>query len=212
MTKVKVYNQKGDVVSEEKLSEMLFSCDVSVPLVHQVVVAQQANKRHILAHTKGRSEVRGGGRKPWKQKGTGRARHGSIRSPLWKGGGVTFGPTKERNFSKDINKKMARQALCMALSDRAASEDVIVVENLSMDKKKTKIFADMIKKLPNNGKKTLLLLSKKEKEIAQLVNNLDGIQPYKADSVQALSVVTYPCLMMSKDGLQELTTTFEKKL
>ncbi|MCK4554466.1 50S ribosomal protein L4, partial [Candidatus Parcubacteria bacterium] len=114
---VKIYNQKAEAVGDIKLSDKVFGVKANEPLVHQAMVAQMSNERQVLAHTKDRSEVRGGGRKPWKQKGTGRARAGSIRSPIWKGGGVTFGPRKDRNFSKNINKKMKQNAMLMVLSD-----------------------------------------------------------------------------------------------
>ena len=105
MLKTKLYNSEGKESGEVELPESVFGVKLVDDLVHQVVVAQMANARQVLADTKDKGEVRGGGKKPWKQKGTGRARHGSSRSPLWKGGGVTFGPTNDRNFSKMINKK-----------------------------------------------------------------------------------------------------------
>src|SRR6056297_2962801 len=113
MAQVQVYNQKGEKLKKKRLSSDIFDIDIDQNLVHLVVTALQSNKRHPFAHTKTRSEKRGGGRKPWRQKGTGRARHGSNRSPIWKGGGVTFGPTGKENFSKKINKKMKRKALYM---------------------------------------------------------------------------------------------------
>src|SRR3989339_449677 len=113
----KVYNIEGKNVGTVELPARLFGVEVKPEVVHQVVVGKQSNKRQVLAHTKTRADVSGGGKKPWKQKGTGRARHGSSRSPIWIGGGVTFGPRKDRNFGVKINKKMARKALAMALSD-----------------------------------------------------------------------------------------------
>ena len=114
MIKLQVYNQQAEPIKEIKVSSRIFGRAPKTEVIHQVVVAQQANGRQVLAHAKDRSEVRGGGRKPWRQKGTGNARHGSIRSPLWIGGGVTFGPTKERNFKKAVNKKQKQAALASA--------------------------------------------------------------------------------------------------
>ena len=141
---VKIYNQKAEAVGDIKLSDKVFGVKANEPLVHQAMVAQMSNERQVLAHTKDRSEVRGGGRKPWKQKGTGRARAGSIRSPIWKGGGVTFGPRKDRNFSKNINKKMKQNAMLMVLSDRVKSGNFVVLDKLTVEDYKTKIFNDII--------------------------------------------------------------------
>ena len=126
MVKVAVYNTEGKKVSDQELPDRLFAVEPNHDMIHQVIVAQQNNHRRVLAHTKDRSEVRGGGKKPWRQKGTGRARHGSIRSPLWKGGGVTFGPRNDRNFSKNINRKMAFGALAMIMSDKVANKQFII--------------------------------------------------------------------------------------
>ena len=142
--KIKVYNQKCEPVSEMKLSDQVFGVKASEALVHQAVVTQMANERQILAHTKIRSEVRGGGRKPWRQKGTGRARAGTIRSPIWKGGGVTFGPRKDRNFKKKINKKMKQKAMIMVLSDRLSGGNLAVLDKLEMNEFKTKVFNEML--------------------------------------------------------------------
>ena len=132
MAKVKVYNQEGKSTAEIELPADIFEVALNEGLLHQVVVALEANSRQVLAHTKDRSEVRGGGRKPWKQKGTGRARHGSIRSPIWKGGGVTFGPQKIRNFTKKLNKQVKRKALAMTLSDKVSNNNFIAIESLAL--------------------------------------------------------------------------------
>lgn len=132
-----VYDAKGKEVRTIDLPEEFFGARFNESLVHQVVVSMEANARVTLAHVKGRGDVRGGGKKPWKQKGTGRARHGSRRSPIWVGGGVTHGPTNERNFSKKINKKMRIAALASVLSAKLADGEVLFVESLDFNEPKT---------------------------------------------------------------------------
>lgn len=139
-----VYNQSGSVVKEVNLNSTIFSAKINPALVHQAAVAQMANARPVLAHTKTKGEVRGGGKKPWKQKGTGRARHGSSRSPLWVGGGVTFGPRNTRNFEQKINKKMKKNALFSCLSDRAKDNALVLIDQLELAEYKTKNFAQII--------------------------------------------------------------------
>src|SRR3989339_1398686 len=126
--KINIYNQKAENVGQMEISNKVLNVEINEGLVHQAMVAQMANERQVLAHTKDRSEVSGGGKKPWRQKGTGRARSGSSRSPIWKGGGVTFGPTKDRNFKKDINRKMKQKALTMVLSGKVKDENFVVLE------------------------------------------------------------------------------------
>lgn len=158
--KINIYNQKAEAVGEMELADRIFGVPANQNLVHQAVVAQMANSRQVLAHTKDRSEVRGGGKKPWRQKGTGRARAGSSRSPIWKGGGVTFGPRKERNFSKKINKKMRQKAILMALSDKVASNNLLVLDKLEMDNYKTKVFNKILEGLEKILNKDLKSASK----------------------------------------------------
>src|SRR3990167_2220580 len=121
---VNIYNQNAEIVGKSDLPDGIFGVKLNSDLMHQALTAQLANVRKPVAHTKDRSEVRGGGKKPWKQKGTGRARHGSIRSPIWIGGGVTFGPRKEKSYKRSVNKQVARKALRMVLTNRAAEDHV----------------------------------------------------------------------------------------
>src|SRR3990167_5785591 len=127
---ITLYNQSGETIGTAQLPENIFAVPMNADVVHQALVTAQANARVAIAHAKGRGEVRGGGKKPWKQKGTGRARHASIRSPIWKGGGVTHGPTKERVFSKKINKKIARKALCMVLSSKVSEGTLRIIDQI----------------------------------------------------------------------------------
>ncbi len=147
MEKTTLYNQKGEKKGDIKLPESIFGVKWNPDLVHQVMTVMQSNARTVIAHTKDRSEVRGGGRKPWRQKGTGRARHGSRRSPIWVGGGVTFGPTNERNFSKSVNKKMKAQALFSVLSEMNRNGHVIFVDSMTFANPKTKEAKEVLEAL-----------------------------------------------------------------
>jgi len=142
-----VFDQTGKEIKKIGLNPSMFGVEVKESVVHQVMVAQMANFRVAIAHTKTRGEVRGGGKKPWKQKGTGRARHGSIRSPLWVGGGVTFGPRKERNFAQKVNKKMKRKALFMCLTDKVNDNLFFVLDKLNIQQGKTREMVDIFRVL-----------------------------------------------------------------
>lgn len=157
MEKYPVYNIKAEKIKEAELNPAVFGVKVKESVVHQVMVAQMANARVAIAHTKTKGEVRGGGIKPWKQKGTGRARHGSIRSPLWKGGGVTFGPRKDRNFSQKVNKKMKTKALFMCLSDKVKNGLMVLVDKLNLAEGKTKEMTGVV----NNFREVLKLKNKR---------------------------------------------------
>ncbi len=145
--KYQVYNLQTEKVKDVELNPEIFDIPINQDLVHQALVAQMANSRKNYAHTKGRGEVRGGGRKPWRQKGTGRARHGSIRSPLWVGGGVTFGPTKYRNYSQKLNKKMKKKAILICLSDRVKDKQVTLVDKFDFKNQKTKEIVEALANL-----------------------------------------------------------------
>jgi len=138
MADVKVYNTEGKETGSYKLPESIFALPWNADLVHQVVVSMEGNARTPVAHTKGRGDVRGGGKKPWRQKGTGRARHGSIRSPIWRGGGVTHGPLKEKSYERKINKKMRMKALYTILSRKAKDGEIVFLDTLSMSAPKSK--------------------------------------------------------------------------
>lgn len=208
MLETKIYNQKGEVVGELGLSEKVFGVKASEALIHQAMVTQMANERQVLAHTKGRSEVRGGGKKPWKQKGTGRARHGSIRSPIWIGGGITFGPTKERNFKKKINKKMKQKAILMALSDRAANKSLIVLDKLEMTDYKTKDFNKMLKLLkPQDAKikrNFLVVNDKKDEKVMSSGRNLAGVKVLNLENINILDLLRCKNLILTAEGVKKL--------
>ncbi len=183
MDKFKVYNLAGEVVGEQALDPKLFGVEVNPRLVQQVVVAQAANARRPWAHTKLRSEVRGGGRKPWRQKGTGRARHGSSRSPIWRGGGVTFGPRSDRNYQIAVNKKAKKSALRMVLSDRAKNGQLILVDSLQLPEIKTKQVVQALERLPLKGRKTIFVLDKNSDNMAISSRNIPEVGTLGADSL-----------------------------
>ena len=159
-----VYSKEGKEIGKVELPESVFDVPWNADLVHQVVVSMQSNARMPLAHTKDRSEVRGGGRKPWRQKGTGRARHGSRRSPIWTGGGVTFGPRKEKSFAKKINKKMRAKALYTTLSQKLRDKEIIFLDSLAIAEPKTKEAKAVLSALA--GVPAFATLSRKKKNAA----------------------------------------------
>src|SRR3989344_5893650 len=161
MVTVKVYNQEGKEIENLGLNKAVFGLPWNSDLVSQALRVFLANKRQLLSSTKDRAQVRGGGKKPWRQKGTGRARHGSIRSPLWRHGGVTFGPTKERNFKLKINKKMARKAFLIALWAKAKDNEILVFEELKLAAPKTKEAAKIMANF-SQVKNGLLIIPKDE--------------------------------------------------
>ncbi|MCK5713583.1 MAG: 50S ribosomal protein L4, partial [Hyphomicrobiaceae bacterium] len=171
---------------------------------------QNSNRRQVLAHTKDRSEVRGGGRKPWRQKGTGRARVGSRRSPIWKGGGVTFGPTNERNFKKDIPKKMRRKALLMVLSSKAESNTLILLDELK-SKEKTKQMAELLNKLPCKDQTSLLSLTGIEKETILATRNIPKTQTIQTKELNVLDLLNHKYLVMPKEAIKIIQETFISK-
>lgn len=213
--KVKVYNQSATAVKDLELAKDIFAVKANADLLHQAVVAQQANERQVLAHTKDRSEVRGGGKKPWKQKGTGRARVGSNRSPIWVGGGVTFGPTKDRNFSKKLNKKMKQKAIMMALSDKLAQSSLIVVENLEMKEFKTKDFNTMLKAFEKEllpmRRNLLIVNGDKNDKAFYSGRNLKGVDIINPENINIVDLLSHRQVMMTEKGIKALEKNYGKK-
>lgn len=210
MAKANVYNLNGEIAREVELDPALFSVKAKPALIQLAVEAQMAAGRQVLAHAKGRGEVRGGGRKPWKQKGTGRARHGSIRSPIWVGGGVTFGPTKERNFHKSINQKAKNKALKMVLTDKAENSTLVLLEELALSAPKTKVLNEILKKLPVNKQKTLLVLDKKNEEIIRAGRNLPKLACVAPSSLNVVDLLKYKYLLMPVKAIDKIKAHFAK--
>lgn len=210
MLKVKIYNINGEVVGNKELNPKVFDVEVKSEVMHRAIDAQLTNRRKPWAATRDRGAVAGGGKKPWKQKGTGRARVGSIRSPLWRGGGITFGPQKERNFTKKINKKEKRKALFMALTGKVKENRLTLVDKLTVNKIKTKVFSDILKKLPCGNNKTLVLYDKPDQKLIKSSRNIEDIKTLKADSLNIFDVLKYDWILMPEKALEAIEKTYLK--
>ncbi len=212
---IKVYNQSVEPVKELELTDKIFGVKASNELLHQAVIAQMANARQVLAHTKGRAEVSGGGKKPWKQKGTGRARAGSSRSPIWIGGGVTFGPTKDRNFKKKINQKMKQKALFMALSDKFSTNSLVIIDNLEFEEYKTKKFNTLLtaveKNVLNNERRNILIVNEATEEKAKnSCRNLEGVKVINLENINLVDLLNYKNLLLTENVVKVLTDRYNK--
>lgn len=205
-----VYKTDGTESGKMQLPKDLFGVEINAGLVHEAIVAQEANSRTRYAQTKDRSEVRGGGRKPWRQKGTGRARHGSRRSPIWIGGGITFGPQTNRNFTKKINKRVRQKALAIALSDKVNENALIVVEDLNIPDAKTKHFIEMRAKLPGADAPALLVAAPENKSIKRATSNLSKTVAISAKSINVRDVVKYKYLIASKEAVEAIIKQYTK--
>jgi len=201
--KIPVYTQEGKEAGEVALPKDVFEVQMNADLVHQVVISYAANKRQVSAHTKNRGEVRGGGRKPWRQKGTGRARAGSTRGPIWKGGGVSGGPRNEKVYEKAIPAKMRKKALAMVLSEKAKNNLLVVVDTLDMQSPKTKIMAAMIKKLPVASASRLVLYSS-GKEIFLAARNIAKTGVAETRNMNVADLLKYKYVVLGKDIIAEI--------
>lgn len=205
MAKVDVLNIKGEKVEEINLNDDVFAIEPNEAVVHQVVVAQLANKRQGTQSTKTRSEVRGGGRKPWRQKGTGRARAGSIRSPLWKGGGVIFAP-KPRDYSQKVNKKMRRLAMKSVLSSKVLDNELIVLDSLNFDAPKTKEMIEVLKNV--NANKALLVLANSDENVYKSARNIPDVATVTVDSLNVYDMLKYYQLIVTKEAAQKIEEVY----
>lgn len=208
--KTAVYNQDGKENGEVLLPKEIFDVKMNTDLVHQVVVAQISNRRQVIAHTKDRGEVSGGGKKPWRQKGTGRARHGSSRSPLWRHGGVTFGPTNEVVYKKEIPNKMKRKALFMVLSDKVRNNLLVVLEELKLEKAKTKLAAEILNRLPSKKESTLVALPKMDKILISAMRNIRGVSSMQAKDLNCLDAISSKYLVLPKESIKIIKENFTK--
>jgi len=207
--KLKLYNQTGETIGDVELDAKVFGVKPNPGVIEQAIVTHLANRRVVAAHTKTKGEVRGGGRKPWKQKGTGRARHGSIRSPQWKGGGVVFGPRKNRNFVIKMNVSAKRKALLMSLTDKALNERVTIIDKIDMPTVKTKEFAKVMKAVPTKAK-TMIILPTTDLPLVKSGRNIPGVSFIRADSLNTYDVVKAGQLLILKPALDVIRSTFAK--
>lgn len=200
--KAKLYQQDGTVKGEVELPQAVFGVEVNEPLLHQVIVQLQANQRQGTSKTKSRDEVSGGGRKPWKQKGTGRARAGSNASPIWVRGGKAHGPLP-RDYYTTIPQKLRKLALVSALSSRAQSENVLVVDSIKCDQPKTKIIASLVSALELNGKRNLLVVEKESSNIYLSGRNIRDLEIKPISEVNAYDVIAHDNIIFSDEKLIE---------
>ena len=203
MASAKIYRMDGSEAGAMELSDAVFNVEVNSTMVHDVVVALQNNKRQGNHETKTRSEISGGGKKPYKQKGTGNARHGSSREPQMRGGGTVWGPHK-RSYRQEIPASFRRKALCGVLSDRVRNEQLCVLESLECSQAKTKPIAQMVSKLAQKGRKTLVVTAATDKNILLSVRNLPRVTLTTAADVNALDVLGAQRVVVVKDAIAKL--------
>ncbi len=213
---VDIFNLKKEKVGKTELPNSVFGLKWNPELIHQVLVAQLANRRQPWAHAKGRGEVRGGGRKPWRQKGTGRARHGSIRSPIWIGGGKAHGPSKERDYSKKINKKMNRLAILGVLSHKLKSEEIKIVDLFNFSPLKTKVASTDLKTFSSLNKKSknfnlLLITGPESKLVARATRNLPKCKTLDAGSLNVYDLLNYRNLLIEESALPIIAKLYPVK-
>ncbi|MDR2513990.1 MAG: 50S ribosomal protein L4 [Christensenellaceae bacterium] len=206
MPKVDKYNMQGEVVGQQELSDAIFAVPMNEPLVHQVIVAQLANKRQGTQSALTRAEVRGGGRKPWRQKGTGRARQGSTRSPQWTHGGVVFAP-KPRDYSKAVPRKMRRAALRCALSSKVDAGELLVLENLTLESAKTREMAALLKLL-GCEKKSLVVLPGKDESVSRASGNIQGLKLAYVNTLNTYDVLKYDKLVLVSGAVPQIEEVY----
>ncbi len=205
MANVKVYNIEGKEVGSIELNDAIFGVEVNEHLMHMAVVSQLANKRQGTQSAKTRAEVSGGGRKPWRQKGTGHARQGSTRSPQWKGGGVVFAP-KPRDYSFKMNRKEKALAIKSALTSRVEAQKLIVLDSMNMDEIKTKKFKAVLDNLKVN--KALVVLDKKDENVILSARNIPTVRTATSNAINVYDIVKYDTLVITKDAVAQIEEVY----
>jgi len=206
MPKVNTYDIKGKKISEIELSDDIFAVEVSTSSMHQVIVAQLANKRQGTQSALTRAEVRGGGKKPWRQKGTGRARVGSSRNPVWRTGGVAFAP-KPRDYSKNVNKKMRKLALKSALTCKLADKQIYVLEDLKIAAPKTKEMINVLKALKIDGK-ALLVTKDVNDDVVRASGNIKGVRTTVSTSMNVYDIMNHDSLILTRSAVESIQEVF----
>ncbi len=208
MTKIPLYNLKGEKGKEVDLPVSVFDVPGNDTLLHQVYVAIAGNLRQTISNTKDRGERAGSGRKPWRQKGTGRARIGEVRAPHWRKGGVVFGPTSERNYSKRTNRKMRRKALRIALSEKVRAGKFFVLDSIDFPEKKTKEFIALSNGLDISGKRTLVAFLSEERESARASRNVPKVGNVFSEDMSVYDLLNHEYLILSKASVDMLVARF----
>ena len=206
MPVVKEVNFKGEVIGDFELSDAVFGAPVHVPAMHQVVVAHLANCRVGTHNTKDRGDVRGGGKKPWRQKHTGRARAGSSRSPIWVGGGVAHGP-HPRDYHQKVNKKVRRLALCSALTLKVQEENMLILERFDVQAPKTKVMLDFLTAI-DSGKKPLFVLHETNMAVVKSAANIPGAEVLHVDSINVYDLLNHDRLIATPEAVKKLEEVF----
>jgi large subunit ribosomal protein L4 len=206
MPKVALYNMLGAQVGEIELKDDVFGIEPNKAVMYEFIKMQLANKRQGTSSTKTRTEVRGGGKKPWRQKGTGRARVGSSRNPVWRGGGIAFGP-KPRDYSYKLPQKVRRLALKSALSSKALDNKIIVVDEFNFDQPKTKVMMQALESL-KVGKKTLLVTADGNVNVVKSARNIEGVKPMRADFINVYDILKHDTLLITKDAVAMVEEVF----
>ena len=205
MAKVAVYNMEGKEVDSIELNDSIFGVEINEHLVHMAVLQQLANKRQGTQKAKTRSEVRGGGRKPWRQKGTGHARQGSTRAPQWTGGGVVFAPVP-RDYSFKLNKKEKRAALKSALTSRVVENKFVVVDELKLDEIKTKKFVEVLKNL--NVEKALVILNDMDEKVIASAANIPTVKTTQTNELNVFDVLKYDTVVVTKAAVATIEEVY----
>ena len=208
MPKVKVYNTKAEVVGQTTLSDEVFGCEYNEALIHQVVVAYNNNQRQGTKSALLRSEVRGHAKKPWRQKGTGRARQGSTKSAQWKGGGIIFAP-KPRDFSQKINKSMKVAAFKSAISAKLADSEVVVLDAVTLAEPKTKLVQEILNNFKVDGKRVMFVLNEKDDVVLRASNNIPNLKVTYADVLGTYDIVANSKLYITKDAIKKLEEAYK---